>query len=752
MGGLCQPQGDNPGFLFAFAGTPDFTALWGTWNTLGLLSSPPREAARETMKTAEIKPFNQAAQARIKALFRTCPPETFLSQLGTYFPRGTSEQAVFAKYTGYALSDAGDYEICRPYLMTAHGLSDNRSFDRALTLGLLASTYLRTGHRARSTRLTLRALSEGCSNDPGHYLEAGLTLNLAQTQTLSGNLAHSVEMCDRARSLIDPRSPLLIPILHSRAKANLYRGKLPEAQADCREGRMYEAALKQQTWGIGQMEFLVVLEMGDVERADEILRETVISNAGESSERMQTAFTCMQGEVLNARGQYDEAEALLREVLEHAALGGRNSDVVAGASCSLTEALVGQNRFEEALEASRLAVRAGNRVDWSIWVRALRFQGQCHIALGSKSRAERALRKAEGLHAYTEYGPERARLDEVARQLRPNCSRGADLAWTSRTGVRRMSLSSGRALVTCNTELADAISAAAGTELPVLIEGETGTGKELVATLIHELSSRSARPLVVIDCSSLPESLADAELFGTARGAYTGAHTQREGLIAQADHGTVVLDELPELTSALQAKLLRVIQEGLYRRIGEDRPRHIRARFIAITNQDAATLVGSGGLRSDLFYRLNGHRLSIPPLRERRGDIAPIANEVAKQSGLDGITTAAARLLEGQSWPGNVRQLEMVVRLAASSTRPGWLLGKAHLTPHLYHWPDPLPPSPSNHAFSDGGLRANRLEGERAALERALLASGGSVTKAARSLGISRQSFYKAMRRAGLER
>ncbi|HEV8224516.1 MAG TPA: helix-turn-helix domain-containing protein [Rubrobacteraceae bacterium] len=144
--------------------------------------------------------------------------------------------------------------------------------------------------------------------------------------------------------------------------------------------------------------------------------------------------------------------------------------------------------------------------------------------------------------------------------------------------------------------------------------------------------------------------------------------------------------------------------------------------------------------------------MSIPPLRERPEDIAPIANEVAKQSGLDGITTAAARLLEGQSWPGNVRQLEMVVRLAASSTRPGWLLGKAHLAPHLYHWPEPLPPPPSNHVFTDGGLRANRLEGERAALERALLASSGSVTKAARSLGISRQSFYKAMRRAGLER
>src|SRR6185312_6596934 len=124
-------------------------------------------------------------------------------------------------------------------------------------------------------------------------------------------------------------------------------------------------------------------------------------------------------------------------------------------------------------------------------------------------------------------------------------------------------------------------------------------------------------------------------------GAYTGAHTHRAGLIAQADQGTLVLDELPELSNALQAKLLRVIQGGTYRRIGEDQPRHVRARFIAVTNQDATDLLQSGELRADLFFRLSGHRLTIRPLRERREDIAPIANEIAKQSGLEGITMAA---------------------------------------------------------------------------------------------------------------
>lgn len=703
------------------------------------------------MKSVETKPFNKAAQARVQALFRTCTPELFLSQLATYFPRGASEQAVFAKYTGWALSDAGDYEICRPHLMTAHRLSDNRSFDRPLTLTLLASTYLHTGHRARSTRIALRALSEGCGKDPGHRLEASLTLILAQSQALSGNLGRSLEMCDRARSLIDMRSPISVAILHSRAKANIYRGKLVEAKADCREARMCEAAFKQQMWHIGQMEFAVALEMGEFEEADEILRETVATYAGESSGRMQTTFTNMQGDGLNARGRYDEAEPLLREVLEHAVLGGRNSDVVAGASCSLTEALLGQNRFEEGLETSRLAARAGSRIDWEIWVRALRYQAQCHIGLGSKRRAEGALRKAEGLHAFTEYGPERSRLDEVARLLRPNSSRGADLAWTSRSrGVWRLSLRSGRVLVSCDTQLAEGISTAAGTDLPVLIEGETGTGKELVACLIHELSLRSRHPLVVIDCSSLPETLADAELFGAARGAYTGADTHRAGLIAQADQGTLVLDELPELSNALQAKLLRVIQEGTYRRIGEDQPRHVQARFIAITNQDATALLQSGELRTDLFYRLSGHRLTIRPLRERPEDIAPIANEIAQRCGLEGITMEAARFLERHSWPGNVRQLEMVVRLAALSCLPGSLLGNAQLARHLFDQPHHPTESPSS-AGVPGGLRSNRLAGERAALEKALLSSGGSVTKAARALGITRQSFYQAMRRVGMK-
>jgi transcriptional regulator with AAA-type ATPase domain len=704
------------------------------------------------MKSAEIKPFNRAAQARAQALFRTCTPETFLSQLATYFPRSASEQAAFAKYTGWALSDAGDYEICRPHLMAAHRLSDNRSSDRPLTLGLLASSYLHTGHRARSTRLALRALSEGCSKDPGHRIEAGITLILAESQTLSGNVGHSLEMYARIRSMIDMRSPLWIPILHGSAKANLYGGNVAEAKANCREARMCESGIKQQAWVIGQIELLVALEMGDFERADEIVQETAASYAGEFSGRMQTAFTYMQAVALNGHGHYEKAEPLARQILEHASLGGRNSDVVAGASYSLTEALVGQNRFEEALETSRLAARAGRRMDWESWARTLRLQAMCHLGLGSKRSAERALRQAEGLHACTQYDAERARLDKVARLLRPNSAQGIDLAWTSSTpAVWRLSIRPNRVLVSCDTKLAEAISIAAGTDLPVLIEGETGTGKELVARLIHELSSRSRRPLVVIDCTSLPESLADTELFGAARGAFTGAHTQRAGLIAQADQGTLVFDELPELSNALQAKLLRVIQEGMYRRVGEDKPRHVQTRFIAITNQDANALLRSGALRADLFYRLSGHRLVMPPLRQRREDIAPIANEIARQSGLAGITAAAARLLERHSWPGNVRQLEMVVRLAASSCRPGSLVGQPHLAPHLNHRPNLPIESPSSPEHPGSGLRGDRLAGERAAIEKALLSSGGSVTKAARALGITRQSFYKAMRRAGVE-
>ena len=303
-----------------------------------------------------------------------------------------------------------------------------------------------------------------------------------------------------------------------------------------------------------------------------------------------------------------------------------------------------------------------------------------------------------------------------------------------------LSLRDGRMFLTREERLVSGIREAAASRLPVLIEGETGTGKELVAHLIHELGPAAQRPFVVVDCATLVESLAEAELFGTARGAYTGAVLDRQGLIEAADGGTLFIDELPELSAALQAKLLRVLQEGTYRRVGETHARVIRARVIAATNRDAEKLLGAGLLRPDLFFRLNGHRLRLGALRDRPDDIAELANHVARAEGFLGIADAALVMLKSFSWPGNVRQLEMIVRLAASRHRGALCLSSFSFGSDGARVAMPSP----------GTLRDRRLEAERETLKRTLDHHRGNVSAAARSLAISRQGFYKAMRRVGL--
>jgi len=707
------------------------------------------------MTSVETKSFNRDAQSRIAAMFRTCPPAEFLSELESYAPRSASEHVTFHKYMGWAFYDSGDYDACRQHLLQTFRLSDSRSADRSLALGILASTDMRTGRPTRGTRTVLRAISEGCSKDPGHFLEAGHLLLLGQVRAGSGCLTQALEMYDRALSLVDEGEPHWIPILMARAKANLFRGNLREMETDCREARRSEAGRRQQAYVLGEMESSLALAQGEVDRADEVVSRTVKAFSAEPGDRIHALLAEMQAAVLNARGQYRESEQSAQEILNSSTLGGRNSEAVGGASCLLAESLMGQGRFEEALEATRLAAAAGRRLEWKIWAEAFRLQAQCYAALGAKARAERAVRRAMSIHAFTQFDAERRRLDEtIGRHLRPS---GAGFKDRPRTApaprVQRLALRSGRVLVSCGTQVVEAILDAAQTDLPVLIEGETGTGKELAASLIHELSPRSSSPLVVIDCSSLPESLADAELFGATRGAYTGAVRERAGLIAQADRGTLVLDELPELSTFLQAKLLRVIQEGAYRRVGESQPRRVQIRFIATANQDVSTLLRSGALRADLFYRLGGHRIVLLPLRARREDIAPIAIEVATRSGMAGISADALEFLKRCPWPGNVRQLEMVVRVAASSCRPGAILSRGDVEPHIAKIIGPIE-FPSGLPSEDGGngLRGSRLAAERATLERALFDSGGSVTEAARVLGVSRQSFYKAMRRAGVRR
>jgi transcriptional regulator with GAF, ATPase, and Fis domain len=224
------------------------------------------------------------------------------------------------------------------------------------------------------------------------------------------------------------------------------------------------------------------------------------------------------------------------------------------------------------------------------------------------------------------------------------------------------------------------IDLVAPTNANVLIQGESGTGKELVARELHQRSSRSDRPLIKVNCASIPKELFASEFFGHVRGAFTGAYANREGKFGAAHHGTLFLDEVGEIPLELQAQLLRVLQEGEYERVGEERVRKVDTRIIAATNRDLQKEVEAGRFREDLFYRLNVFPLSVPPLRARKEDIIPLAEHFLKRFLTDmnrpvrGFTPSQIRQLESYDWPGNVRELQNIVERFAISS----LAGTAH--------------------------------------------------------------------------
>jgi two-component system response regulator FlrC len=220
-------------------------------------------------------------------------------------------------------------------------------------------------------------------------------------------------------------------------------------------------------------------------------------------------------------------------------------------------------------------------------------------------------------------------------------------------------------------ELIQLAGTVAQSKATVLIQGESGTGKELLASLIHSRSTRSGRPFVAINCAAIPENLLESELFGYERGAFTGAVTSNAGKFELANGGTILLDEISEMDVRLQAKLLRVLQEGQVDRIGGRRPIPVDVRIVATTNRNLADCVREGSFREDLFYRLNVVNLTVPPLRERTGDVRILATHFAaafsETNGkvIEGFDEDALRGLESHVWPGNIRELENVIERAA---------------------------------------------------------------------------------------
>jgi len=287
----------------------------------------------------------------------------------------------------------------------------------------------------------------------------------------------------------------------------------------------------------------------------------------------------------------------------------------------------------------------------------------------------------------------------------------------------------------------------APSEATVLIQGESGTGKELVAKEIHRLSPRSGRPLIPFNCAALPRELAEAELFGHEKGAYTGAHKARSGLFQEADGGVLFLDEVSELDMASQSKLLRAIQEGEVRPVGGSRAAHVDVRIIAASKDGLQAAVTNGSFREDLFYRLNVITLKVPPLKERIDDVPLlsayfIARYAAKnKKNIGGLTPEALQVLQGAAWPGNVRELENVIERAVVLSRTN-LITPAELPAELVEAAG-LPPA--------GHLEirlGNTLEEiEQRVLDATLDQVGGDKKLAADLLGISQRTVYRMLER-----
>ncbi|HEX3478758.1 MAG TPA: sigma 54-interacting transcriptional regulator [Kofleriaceae bacterium] len=290
-------------------------------------------------------------------------------------------------------------------------------------------------------------------------------------------------------------------------------------------------------------------------------------------------------------------------------------------------------------------------------------------------------------------------------------------------------------------------------DISVLIVGETGAGKEVVADHIHARSPRSAHPLVKLNCAAMPEQLLESELFGHEKGAFTGAVATKPGLLEQAEGGSVFLDEIGELPLATQAKLLRVLEQREILRVGGLKPRAIDVRFLAATHRDLEAAIAAERFREDLYFRIAGVTLQIPPLRERLDEILPLAERFAARAAAalsrptPVISPAARELLRGYRWPGNVRELRNVIERATllcdGTIDVGQLPGDRMSRPAVA-----APAEPSG--LGDVRVQAGALE--RQAIESALARTGGNQTEAARQLGISRRTLTNKLNQHGFDR
>ena len=397
-------------------------------------------------------------------------------------------------------------------------------------------------------------------------------------------------------------------------------------------------------------------------------------------------------------------------------------------------------------EARALTADAPRRIDFGNW-HGRRFEIALRPAEGME--ASLALVAAEKL-ARSARWQDQARRDERERSALWPVERSGD-------SDDAIFLSQGM------TDLVTSARRVAPLNVLVLLTGETGTGKEVVARVIHAASGRGTRPFVPFNCTAVPREMIDSQLFGYRRGAFTGATADFPGVIRAAAGGTLFLDEIGELGPDVQPKLLRFLESGEIQPLGDPRPTKVEVRVIASTNADLDRLVAEGRFREDLYYRLAVVRLPIPPLRERREEIPALAQHFLERAARDfqkeplSLADESVEYLTLYRWPGNVRQLANEMRRLAALAEKGAVLMPEHLDPAITAGRRTVPAAERTLADEELVVRLDQpLEAavehvERAAIQRAMTASGARVEEAARLLGLSRKGLYLKRQRLGLE-
>jgi len=575
-------------------------------------------------------------------------------------------------------------------------------------------------------------------------------------------------------------------------------GSWERAQAVLEEARLCFAQVGDR-WGatINLLAFgwLDRLE-GRLDEAEKRITEALDKSLAEGFLREEALSREFLGDVAFERGQVDRAAEAYRAAL---ALGERQApagDLVSEVLRRIAEVEIVRGRLaaaEAAIERAGLVCQLlDDRYETAV---LQRVRGQLAAAQGRREDAAQFLRAAVNLFGemgerfergksltllarivtepgeprkllyrasacFAEIGADR-QLAEVEKELAAADSTGTPTPVRTeghgRLKGRKLSnpglVGPSRAMA----KVADLVSRAAGTDLSVILVGETGTGKELVARGIHTQSRRADRPFIAVNCGALRPELALSQLFGHRRGAFTGAHADGVGFVEAAHTGTLFLDEIGELPADVQVTLLRFLESGDYLRLGETQARRADVRIVGATHVDLRRAVAEKAFRADLFYRLHEVEIELPSLRERSEDILPLARHFLRAYGGDpspAIGEDTAKLLLAHPWPGNVRELENCIKRAiALLPRMGDTLPAEALTEFFER--TPMPP-PRRVSFEDGessraSLKAQVAEADRRDLVRALDEAQGNKSRAAERLGVSRKTLYARMRRLGLE-